>query len=77
MSDRESWWLEASCRDEPPAIFFPTSSDDTAAAKAICAVCPVKDDCLDYALRHAYLLGIWAGTAEKERRSLRRRRRAA
>jgi len=42
-------------------------------AKAICAACPVMDDCLSYALETNQRSGIWGGTTEKERKSLRRK----
>jgi WhiB family transcriptional regulator, redox-sensing transcriptional regulator len=56
--------------------FFPDAADwaDPRAGR-ICAVCPVKDECLDYALRNPSLDGIWGGTSEEERRKIRRRRR--
>lgn len=42
-------------------------------AKAVCATCPVIDECLNFAIVHNERLGIWGGTHEKERRPLRRR----
>lgn len=42
-------------------------------AKGICAVCPVIEDCLEYALETNQRAGIWGGTSEKERKSLRRK----
>ncbi len=40
------------------------------AAKAICATCPVRQPCLDYALRIREPHGIWGGLNEAERRQL-------
>ncbi|MGD2044020.1 MAG: WhiB family transcriptional regulator, partial [Acidimicrobiia bacterium] len=42
-------------------------------AKAVCSVCPVIEDCLQYALETNQRSGIWGGTSEKERKSLRRK----
>jgi WhiB family redox-sensing transcriptional regulator len=45
------------------------------AAKAVCASCPVRAECLSHALRHSVIYGIWGGLNKAER-SLERRRRA-
>ena len=37
-------------------------------AKAICAACPVRRDCLAFALRIGQADGIWGGLTEEERR---------
>jgi WhiB family redox-sensing transcriptional regulator len=42
------------------------------AAKLICAECPVVNECLDYAIRTNQDSGIWGGTTEDERKSIRR-----
>ena len=42
-------------------------------AKAICSICQVAASCLEYALETNQRNGIWAGTTEDERRSLRRK----
>lgn len=39
--------------------------------KRTCAACPVKTECLDYALHHA-VLGWWGGTSELQRKRLRK-----
>lgn len=41
--------------------------------QAICASCAMRDACLDYAL-HVNVSGIWGGTTETQRKSLRRQR---
>ena len=48
---------------------------DAEQAKAICAGCPVRLDCLIFALEANQQFGIWGGYDEEERRELRRRRR--
>jgi WhiB family redox-sensing transcriptional regulator len=42
-----------------------------ARARAICAVCPVTDQCLAFALADTDLVGCWAGTTGQERRAMR------
>jgi len=71
------WRNRAACSGYPNTLFFP-SSDETdersvKKAKGICAVCPVMEDCLQYALETNQRSGIWGGTTEKERKSLRRK----
>jgi WhiB family redox-sensing transcriptional regulator len=46
-------------------------------AKTICAGCPVRTECLDYALADDTLVGVWGGTSETERDHIRNRRRIA
>jgi WhiB family redox-sensing transcriptional regulator len=71
------WRARAACSGYPNTLFFPSiDSPDEATlnkAKAICAVCPVMEDCLEYALDTNQRAGIWGGTSEKERKSLRRK----
>ena len=40
------------------------------AAKRICAECPVRRECFDYAMRVHEPFGIWGGLTEAERRQL-------
>ncbi len=71
------WRAHAACSGYPNALFFPTADglDDgsIAKAKAVCSVCTVADDCLRYALETNQRSGVWGGTSEKERKSLRRK----
>ena len=41
-------------------------------ARRICADCPVKEPCLEYALVTNQDTGVWGGTSEEERRKLRK-----
>jgi WhiB family redox-sensing transcriptional regulator len=74
----ELWQARAACRGPHTSLFFPPShferKDDKEAresrAKSICAACPVRRPCLDYALRIKEPHGIWGGLNEVERRSL-------
>lgn len=71
------WTERAACLPEDPDLFFPTRGADVNAAKEVCAGCPVRAECLDYALASGQHHGIWGGTSERERRRLRRGRRLA
>ena len=75
--DPDSWRRHAACRDLDTAIFFPDTDEEAAAAQAVCATCPVRDACLEFALVTRQDDGIWGGLTENERRRLRRRRQEA
>ena len=64
----------AKCAGLAPAVFFPSDGAGVEAAKKICADCPVRTECLQYALAHR-IAGVWGGTSERERRRMVRRRR--
>jgi WhiB family redox-sensing transcriptional regulator len=76
LEDVGEWREQAACRDSDPDLFFPTGDEDVAKiaiAKAICASCPVEEDCLVYAIELNQTSGIWGGHTATERRSIRRR----
>lgn len=66
------WMLEARCLDADPEAFFPEKGGSTREAKRICAACPVRDECLQYALDNDERFGIWGGLSERERRRAKR-----
>jgi WhiB family redox-sensing transcriptional regulator len=66
-----SWMVAAACRDLDPDLFFPDRGHSTSEARAVCADCPVRSDCLEYALESVEQQGIWGGTSETERRTIR------
>ena len=72
-----SWRELARCRGVDPEVFYPVSDDDEAAdeAKSICALCPVREACLEFALTSREKEGVWGGLTERERRRVLRRRR--
>ena len=73
------WRQDGACRGADVNVFFPETEDDEAVApaKAICASCPVRVECLEFALATRQDDGVWGGLTETERRRLRRRRREA
>lgn len=69
------WMADGNCRSQPPALFFPSDGVGVDAARRLCATCPVKSPCLEYALRNRIDHGVWGGTSERERRRILRQRR--
>lgn len=69
-----SWMEQAKCVGMADEVFFPERGQSVNEAKAICASCPVREACLEYALVAVERFGIWGGASERERRRLRRRR---
>jgi WhiB family redox-sensing transcriptional regulator len=69
------WRTDASCRDEDTSIFFSDDPAEAGRALAMCAGCPVRQSCLEFALNSRQGDGIWGGLNEMERRRERRRRR--
>ena len=82
---RPEWVERAACRGYAelhggPArdrLFFPSRGEATKPAKAICADCPVSQECLEYALVAGLTDGVWGGLSARERKRLRRARRQA
>ncbi|HEX3621337.1 MAG TPA: WhiB family transcriptional regulator [Acidimicrobiales bacterium] len=75
--DPEAWRQDAACRDLDTAIFFPDTEGEAELAKAVCASCPVREACLEFALVTRQDDGVWGGLDENERRRLRRRKQEA
>ena len=72
-----TWRTNAMCRDTDPELFFPLGTTgqallQIAKAKGVCCECPVKIECLDFAMETNQDTGIWGGFSEDERRQMRR-----
>jgi len=74
--NHEPWMAEGACLTLDLDMFFPPGTDATggvkyregvAKAKAICAVCPVQRQCLEFAMANEEEFGIWGGTTAGER----------
>jgi WhiB family transcriptional regulator, redox-sensing transcriptional regulator len=76
QTTERTWQLRAACRGPESALFFPPTSPERkeerdereGKAKAICRQCPVRTECLEYALSIREPHGIWGGLTEAERR---------
>jgi WhiB family transcriptional regulator, redox-sensing transcriptional regulator len=76
-----SWQDRAACTGMNAQLFFGPDGERwqdreirEAKAKAICALCPVREPCLSDALRNSIKHGIWGGLNNEERTRERRRR---
>jgi WhiB family transcriptional regulator, redox-sensing transcriptional regulator len=76
-----SWQDRAACAGMDAQLFFGPDGERgqereirEAKAKAICALCPVRAQCLDYALKNSIKQGIWGGLNYEERARERRHR---
>lgn len=83
MND-EKWRADAVCKGADPDLFHPTESgrgtrqdnpytEQIAQAMAMCDRCPVRAQCLGYALKHRIKMGVWGGKTASQRDQLLRR----
>lgn len=74
-----SWQARAACNEAEvyPETFYPDKGMSAKAAKKVCRGCPVRRECLEYALAYDERFGIWGGLSERERRRVKRERRLA
>lgn len=77
--NEQHWRDRAACLGSDTDIFFPapkggriSSRANVQKAKSICTACPVKVECLEYAVDTYQMLGIWGGKTSMERRADRR-----
>jgi WhiB family redox-sensing transcriptional regulator len=72
------WQAAGACQSADPEIFFPVSGTGASApqiqqARQVCAGCPVRRECLDWAMRSGEMHGIWGGTTPEDRTRTRRK----
>ena len=73
-----TWQLRGLCRGNHSYLFFSPSTVERKdererrehKAKAICNVCPVMGDCLEFAIEIREPYGVWGGLTETERRQM-------
>lgn len=67
-----AWRGEARCRGTAPDVFYTPGAEgpEADAARAFCRGCPVRVECLEFALATGELFGVWGGTTPRERRRL-------
>lgn len=68
-----TWIGHGACRGLDPILFHPERGESTRDAKAVCATCTVRLECLTWALDTDQKHGIYGGTSERERRRIRQR----
>lgn len=72
-NDQEAWSKRAVCRTADPEELFVQGAAQNR-AKAICTGCPVRTECLAYALDERIEHGVFGGMTSRERNALLRRR---
>lgn len=73
--DTATWKTQAACRGLATDLFYPRRGIYATQALKVCESCPVKQECLEYALRNGETIGVWGGTTEIMRRAIRKKRR--
>lgn len=66
---------QALCAQTDPELFFPEQGESSATARRICKACPVRRECLAYAIENNEQHGVWGGYQTRERRKLKWRHR--
>ena len=66
------WMQHGGCVDLPCSWWYPAPHENALRAKSICATCPVRETCLDHALKNGEALGIWGGKSARERKRLKK-----
>lgn len=69
--------IKAACRGVDPDIFYPEQGESTKLARAICQLCKIKEECLEFALQNQELFGIWGGKSVRERKVILKARKKA
>ena len=67
-----AWHARANCLGVATRLFFPERGESTNEAKAVCAGCAVREECLEAGLGEKS--GIWGGLSERERKRIRSER---
>ncbi len=70
----EPWMVRAVCRTRTPDDWYPERKQDALKPLQLCHSCPVKVECLLYALRHNEVHGIWGGATALQRAAMQRRK---
>jgi WhiB family transcriptional regulator, redox-sensing transcriptional regulator len=77
VADLWEWQLDGACRTADPRTFFhpegergPARRDRDAAAQAVCAGCPVLQECRRHALTVREPYGVWGGLTEDDRNAI-------
>ena len=77
IADIWEWQYEGACRDADPQLFFhpegergPARSKRDAAAVAVCAGCPVLQQCREHGLSVREPYGVWGGLTEDDREAI-------
>lgn len=72
LIERPEWMRDAACRGMDPELFYPSRGESVAQARKVCSGCPVRAECLTYAMNLHETHGMWGGMSERDRRRIRR-----
>jgi WhiB family redox-sensing transcriptional regulator len=77
----DNWQQHGACTSKNAELFFPVAHTygwrkQTEAAKNVCAGCPVREVCLQWAVETGQQAGVWGGLSERERQALSPERRS-
>lgn len=77
FSASPQWMREAACTRDgvDPEWFFPERGQSTKLARATCAACPVRSECLRAALESGEEFGVFGGTSPRERKAMKEAKR--
>jgi WhiB family transcriptional regulator, redox-sensing transcriptional regulator len=68
----QDWRAGALCARSDPNLWFSPGAIEHREAKRICGMCPVRTECLAFAMTEPVDHGVWGGMTERERRRYRR-----
>jgi WhiB family redox-sensing transcriptional regulator len=74
LFNRPSWMAYGACRGQGPDVFFLERGESMDVARAVCNHCPVRRECLAFAVKDVGPKGVWGGESEQGRRRLRAKR---
>ena len=69
MKKIPEWYNDGLCKTYPTKLFYQYDTKKDRLAKRICALCPVKTQCLEYALEN-HETGVWGGLNDMDRARL-------
>lgn len=70
---QEPWMDSSLCAQSDPELFYPEKGQSANAAKRVCSQCPVRQECLDWAVDAGEDHGVWGGLSRKERHAYAKR----
>lgn len=80
LDSKWHWQERGLCRSADPLLFFHPQNERGSSrvrrdqsAKRVCASCPVRLECADYAIRAREPYGVWGGLSEDDREQIFRR----
>ena len=74
IANSEAWdgvdWSRGACRGVTGVSFFPERGHPSQPAVCVCAGCPIRVACAEYAIEAKERFGVWGGLSERQRRRI-------